>query len=248
MARRNYKNLASQAKSKGKYKKQSEARAKEMLEKKLSKYEARTRLKVQQQMTEMDISYGDMLLFVQATERYNKNRREQYKNAEQMIVKPQWEALVKGQSEAWKARMFDDSGKLTTEGKQEYERFKDDVLGDIVPRDDKSIILSKTQREYMSFEKTLEARLRAGTKDYISERTRQYIDNYKESIKKNRENAQKFLDKYDELTDEEKVKFSHTAQGYIRYQYVTKNEDMVFQEFAEAIDQIISQREEQDNE
>lgn len=223
---------------KGKYKEFSESDAEREVNNILDKYSIRTKRTVLKQHAELGVSYQDTYAFLKATENYNRNRQMRYNKAIKDIVKPQWENYVNKQSNAWRNEIYDNKGNLTETGKDVYSRFTDDTLSDLVPKKDKSFILSDSQMKTISFDKTLLNRMEMGTAGYITDRQQRYFDNYEKALRKTHENADEYIKKYRELSTNEKIKFSYEAQGYIRYQYTQKDDSQMFNEFCEAIDHI----------
>ena len=228
-----------QALSKGHYNLVSdEVEALKKLNSILSKYPEQTRKKVIKQMDLVQTTPSKMLLFVEATERYNKNITKQYNKAIKNVIKPAWEDTVKQQSEMWKSRVFTDKGNLSKEGENIYKNFVSDRLSQIIPTQEKSIILSNTQIDKINFEKTLITRLNMGLSTYTSKISQQYFDNYVTAIRKKRSNPQPFIDLYNSMTVEQKIAFSYSAMGYIKYQYTQTDESKIYQEMEEEINNI----------
>ena len=204
----------------------------------LSKYPESTRRKVLTQMDKLETTPQKMSLFVQATERYNKHMQKAYNSAVKSYVEPAWKSVVESQSDSWKKRIYTDKGTLSKEGKDVYNNFIKDRLADIVPTEEKSIILSKTQMDRINFEETLQIRLNMGISSYISKRTEQYFKNYETAIREKRKDPDKFLALFNSMTIEQKIQFSYTALGYIKAQYERADEEALYREMEEEINQI----------
>ena len=204
----------------------------------LNKYPEYVRTKVITQLDELGTTPSKMIMFIEATERYNKNAQKAYNKAIRTSIKPAWNKVVEEQSDAWKRRMFTDKGTLSKEGEDAYNNFVKDRLADIVPTQEKSITLSKTQMEHISFEKTLLTRLSMGIASYTNKRTEQYFKNYEKAIREKRKNPEKFLELYNSLTFAQKIEFSYSAMGYIKAQYTAQDEEALYREMEEEINQI----------
>ena len=238
---KNLKYELKQAIGKGHYKVAlNEVEAMKSLNETLKKYPEKTCKKVIEQMDKLQTTPSKMLLFVEATERYNKNVTKKYNKAIKEVIKPAWRDVVDQQTDAWKSRVFTDKGTLSKEGEAIYKNFISDRLSQIIPLQEKSIVLSQTQLNKINFDKTLTTRLNMGISTYIDKRTEQYFENYISAIRKKRDNPQPFIDLFNSMTLEQKIAFSYTAMGYIEYQYKQRDEEKLYREMEEEVNRIKS--------
>lgn len=208
------------------YKKESNTiKTNEKLMNKLSHYSKSTQREFLAQAEKAGLTASESLTFIRATERYNRNRQKAYDKYVKEYVNPAWERHVKEQDVAWKRRAFGDKGGLTKEGAKMYNRFLEDQISPIVALEDKSIIIGDWESTALSKERILDTRMRMGMGDYLNERKEQYIKNFESALKKTHEfNSQWYIDKFNGLTEEEKINFIREGGKIIEQTYISKDE------------------------
>lgn len=220
----------------------------EKLMKKLSKYSVSTQREFLAQAEKVGFTASESLTFIRATERYNRNRQKTYDKYVKDYVNPAWEKYVDEQTNAWKRRAFGDKGGLTKEGKEMYGRFLDDQLSPVIALQDKSIIIGDWVSEGLSKENILETRMRMGMDDYLDIRTKQYIENYKQALKESHENtAQWYIDKFEGLTNKQKMDFIRNGGQIIQQTYIVKDETAYYEAFMEILDKVTESDTEKDS-
>ena len=198
---------------------------------KLSNYSKSTQEKFLNQIEQQGISPTDALEFVNNTEKYNANIKRAYTKKKNELIKEWDESVVPSQTRQWVNLMYDDRGNLTKLGMQQREMFIDSRISDLIPTQPKSIILSESSLKE-GYKEVYERRVKMAEKGYISKRMDTYIDNYRASIRKTKENPQPYIDAYNKLTRAQKIALADTSIGKIRYNYTTKGGD----DYADFID------------
>lgn len=193
---------------------------------KLEKYDKVTQKVFLEQIEKVGFTPSEALTYIRATERYNRNRQNAYKIAVEKYALPKWEAKMQELTPAQRARIFDDKGGLTQEGEQMKRRFIESKISSTTPMSDKSIIIGDWQATSQSKERIIETRMRAGMPNYIDEQTQRYIDNYLKALREKRENPEWYINKFNSLTNEQKLALIREGGDLIKdvYKYDKEQE------------------------
>ena len=207
----------------------------EALMRKLSKYNKVTQKVFLEQIEKVGFTSSEALTYIRATERYNRNRQNAYELAVKKYAMPKWEAKLQELTPAQRARIFDDKGGLTQEGEQMKRRFIESKISSTTPMSDKSIIIGDWQATSQSKERILETRMRIGMPNYIDEQTQRYIDNYLNALREKRENPEWYINKFNSLTNEQKLAFIREGGELIKdvYKYDKEQEASYLALFAD---------------
>lgn len=198
----------------------------EALMRKLAKYNKITQKVFLEQIEKVGFTSSEALTYIRATERYNRNRRKAYELAVKKYAMPKWVAKMQELTPAQRARIFNDKGGLTQEGKQMQRRFIEAMVSSTTPMSDKSIIIGDWQATSQSKERILETRMRIGMPNYIDEQPQRYINNYLIALREKRENPEWYINKFNSLTNDQKLTFIREGGELIKdiYKYDKEQE------------------------
>lgn len=212
----------------------------EALLRKLAKYNKVTQKVFLEQIDKVGFTSSEALTYIRATERYNRNRQKVYNLAVEKYAIPKWEAKMQELTPAQRARIFDDKGGLTQEGEQMRRRFIESKISSTTPMSDKSIIIGDWQATSQSKERILETRMRIGMPNYIDEQTQRYIDNYLKALREKRENPEWYINKFNSLTNEQKLAFVREGGEIIKdtYKYDKEQEANYLALFADIFESV----------
>lgn len=208
--------------------------------KKLDNYDKRTKRDFLKQAEKAGFTSAESLTFIRATERYNRERKKKYDEYIKDIVNPRWKKAVSDLTTAQKARILGDKGGLTKEGKEMYKRFAENLISPVITMQDKSIIIGDWQTQYESKEKILETRMRMGLSGYIDEMANRYKDNFKSALSKTSENADYFLNLFNELSDKEQDEFIRLGGDIIGQRYALRGSAVYLSSFMEIYNKVKS--------
>ena len=89
--------------------------------------------------------------------------------------------------------------------------------------------------------------MRMGMDDYLDIRTKQYIENYKQALKETHEStAQWYIDKFEGLTNKQKMDFIRNGGQIIQQTYIVKDETAYYEAFMEILDKVTESDTEKD--
>lgn len=208
--------------------------------KKLDNYDKRTKREFLKQAEKAGFTSAESLTFIRATERYNRERKKKYDEYIKDIVNPRWKKAVSDLTTAQKARILGDKGGLTKEGKEMYKRFAENLISPVIAMQDKSIIIGDWQTQYESKEKILETRMRMGLSGYIDEMANRYKENFKSALSKTSENADYFLNLFNELSDKEQDEFIRLGGDIIAQRYALRGSAGYLSSFMEIYNKVKS--------
>lgn len=191
----------------------------------LSNYSPAEQSEFYERMSENNIKPSQMLRYLRATEKYNK-QMEMARNKYERIFNDSFNTNNRDNNKYFR-QTKNGNYRITTAGKSARDLYVNDALSQVAPSHEKSILPGRTMIRKLGFDEILKSREHTASMkgtEYFDWRNSIYFENWKTAVRKNYQAPEAIISAYDKLTDDEKLVFMATSAGKVTYNYRLEEE------------------------